>query len=85
MLKNKLNYLKKLISPMGVAYTSLFLTFPALALLSSYSSPSPSYRERPQYNTELMVQVRKFLAQNHLDNTPSNKGVVMNPPSPENE
>lgn len=85
MLKNKLNYLKKLISPMGVAYTSLFLTFPALALLSSYSSPSPSYRERPQYNTELMVQVRKFLAQNQPDNTPSNNGVIMNPPSPENE
>ena len=64
MLKNNLNHLKKLLSPMGVAYTSLFMIFPALIFLGSYSSPSPNYQEYPQHNTNLMVQVRQFLAQN---------------------
>ncbi len=85
MLKNNLNNFKKLLSPMGVAYTSLFLTFPALIFLVSYSSPSSNYQEYSQYNTNLMVQLRQFLAQNHPDHTPSNKILLPGKLSVENE
>jgi len=85
MLKNNLNHFKKLLSPMGVAYTSLFLTFPALIFLVSYSSPASNYQEYPQYNTNLMVQLRQFLAQNYPDHTPSNEIILPGKLSVENE
>ena len=82
---NKLNYLKKIITPMGVAYTSLLLTFAALAFLGSYSIPSPTYQKNTQFNTDLMMQVRIFFAHNKPDNTSSNEITLPGESSVENE
>ena len=70
----KKNYLKKIVSIVGIASASVFLSFPAVALNIPSDSGSKQLANNRTYRTNFSVSSSNLLAQNNTGNQPSTTG-----------
>ncbi len=73
-IQPKKNFLKKIVSIVGIASASVFLSFPAFTLNAPSASGSKQLANNHGYHTGFSVRSSNLLAQNNTGNQPSTTG-----------
>ena len=73
-IQPKKNFLKKIVSIVGIASASVFLSFPAFTLTNPSASGSKQLVNNRAYRTGFSVRSSNLLAQNNTGNQPSTTG-----------